>query len=210
MRTAARAGVPGGFRGARSPGRLPPSIAIGTRPLGGRRGRNHADGEGEPMSITSRSLSAALALALLAGATARVATAQDGRLLDATPVTFDNVARRPEMERDVFAELVPGFAKDGEAALAARSVVRWADRLSKTTPILLLHGTADWRVPPGESMALAERLLENRHPFRLVMLEGGDHGLTEHRAEVDRLAREWFDRYVRDRRPWPSLEPHGP
>jgi dipeptidyl aminopeptidase/acylaminoacyl peptidase len=122
---------------------------------------------------------------------------------------FDTVARRPEMERDVFAELVPGFAQDRERALAARSAVRWADKFPARTPVLLLHGTADWRVNPREALSLSERLLEHRRPFRLVMLEGGDHGLSEHRAEVDRLAREWLDRYVRDRKPWPSLEPHG-
>lgn len=123
---------------------------------------------------------------------------------------FDNVARRPDMESGVFAELVPGFAKDREAALASRSAVRWADRLAKQTPILLLHGSADWRVHPGEAMRLANRLLELKRPFRLLMLEGGDHGLSEHRAEVNRAAQEWLDRYVRDRKPWPNLEPHGP
>ncbi len=123
---------------------------------------------------------------------------------------FDNVKRRPEMERGVFAELVPGFAADREAALAARSAVRWAEKLAPRTPLLLLHGTADWRVRPGEAMAMAERLLELKRPFRFVLFEGGDHGLSEHRAEADRLARDWLDRYVRDRRPWPDLEPHGP
>lgn len=123
---------------------------------------------------------------------------------------FDNVRRRPEMERGVFAELVPGFAADREAALASRSAVRWAEKLAPRTPILLLHGTADWRVHPGESLAMAARLLELKRPFRLALLEGGDHGLSEHRAEADRLAREWLDRYVRDRAPWPNLEPHGP
>lgn len=122
---------------------------------------------------------------------------------------FDNVSRRPEME-GVFAELAPGWAKDREGALAARSAVRWVEKLPPRTPILLLQGTADWRVPPNETLAMASRLLELKRPFRLVMLEGGDHGLSEHRAEVDRLAKDWLDRYVRDRRPWPSLEPHGP
>ena len=23
------------------------------------------------------------------------------------------------------------------------------------------------------------------------------------------IPREWFDRYLRDKQPWPSLEPHG-
>lgn len=123
---------------------------------------------------------------------------------------FDNVSRRPDMETGVFAELVPDFAANRDSALAARSAVRWPDRLHKATPILLLHGSADWRVHPTEALTMAAKLYETRHPFRFVFFEGGDHGLGEHREEVDRLTRDWFDRYVRDRKPWPSLEPHGP
>jgi dipeptidyl aminopeptidase/acylaminoacyl peptidase len=88
--------------------------------------------------------------------------------------------------------------------------VRWPEKLHKKTPILLLHGSADWRVHPTEGLTMATKLYESKHPFRLVFFEGGDHGLSEHRDEVNRLARDWLDRYVRDKRPWPSLEPHGP
>ena len=121
----------------------------------------------------------------------------------------DNIKRRPEME-NVCAELIPDYAKDKEAALAARSAVRWPEKLHKKTPILVLHGGADWRVHPSEALAMSSKLLECKHPFRFVFFEGGDHGLSEHRREVDRLVKDWLDRYVRDRKPWPSLEPHGP
>jgi hypothetical protein len=56
---------------------------------------------------------------------------------------------------------------------------------------------------------MAAALYEVKHPFRFVFFEGGDHGLSEHRAEMDRLIKDWLDRYVRDRQLWPSLEPHG-
>jgi dipeptidyl aminopeptidase/acylaminoacyl peptidase len=120
----------------------------------------------------------------------------------------DMLARRPEME-DVLQALVPGYPGNKEEALTARSAVRWPERLAKKTPILILAGTADWRVNPKQALDMAAALLAAKHPFRLVMFEGGEHSLTEHRAEVDRLARDWLDRYVRDRRPWPGLEPHG-
>lgn len=123
---------------------------------------------------------------------------------------FDTIKRRPEMEKNVFAELIPNYDKLKEAALIARSAVRWPERLHKQTPILLLHGGADWRVDPTEALTMATRLYESKHPFRFVFFEGGDHGLSEHRKEVDRLIRDWLDRYVRDKKPWPSLEPHGP
>jgi len=122
---------------------------------------------------------------------------------------FDTIKRRPEMETEVLAELVPNYAKDKEAALVARSAVRWTEKLSQKTPILLLHGSADWRVHPSQALTMAAKLFENQHVFRFVFLEGGDHGLREHRPEVNRLARDWLDWYVRDKKPWPSLEPHG-
>jgi dipeptidyl aminopeptidase/acylaminoacyl peptidase len=122
----------------------------------------------------------------------------------------DCAKRRPEMETEVYAKLIPNYATDKQAALEARSAVRWAEKLHKETPILLLHGGADWRVHPSEALAMASKLFEFKHPFRLVFFEGGDHGLSEHRTEVDRLVRDWLDRYVRDRKAWPSLEPHGP
>ena len=56
---------------------------------------------------------------------------------------------------------------------------------------------------------MAEALLEIRHPYRLMIFEGGDHGLTEFRAEADAAVGAWLDRYARDGERWPSLEPHG-
>jgi dipeptidyl aminopeptidase/acylaminoacyl peptidase len=122
---------------------------------------------------------------------------------------FDNAKRRPELDRFVFPGLIPDYAKDKEAALAARSAVRWPEKLHKKTPILLLHGSADQRVHPTEALTMASKLYESKHPFRFVLFEGGDHELTEHREEVDRLVKDWLDHYVRDKKPWPTLEPHG-
>jgi dipeptidyl aminopeptidase/acylaminoacyl peptidase len=120
----------------------------------------------------------------------------------------DLLAHRPEME-DVFVALIPNYAENKAEALAARSALRWPEKLSRKTPILLLAGTADWRVPPKQALDMGAALLEAKHPFRLVIFEGGDHGLSEHREEVDRLVKDWLDRYVRDRKPWPGLDPHG-
>jgi dipeptidyl aminopeptidase/acylaminoacyl peptidase len=122
---------------------------------------------------------------------------------------FDYMARRPDMEREVFAELVPGYAQNRATELERRSPIRWAARLCKRTPILLLHGGADWRVHPSQSLRMAQALFDHTHPFRLVFLEGGDHALAEHRDEMFEQGRAWLARYLRDQQPWPSLEPHG-
>jgi dipeptidyl aminopeptidase/acylaminoacyl peptidase len=120
----------------------------------------------------------------------------------------DAALQRPEMEH-VYRDLIPNYEKESEAQLAARSAVRWPDRMHKDTPILLLQGGADWRVDPLQTLALAEKLYATRHPFRLVFFEGGDHSLTEYRHEVQSLVDDWLERYVKRRRPWPSLLPHG-
>jgi dipeptidyl aminopeptidase/acylaminoacyl peptidase len=118
------------------------------------------------------------------------------------------VEQRPEMA-EIFAEIVPGYAEEPDAALLARSPARWAERLAAETPLLLLHGTADWRVPPDAALRMASALQAARRPYRLVLLEGSDHSLQEHRDEHDRQVREWFDRFVRDGEELPNLTPHG-
>jgi len=122
---------------------------------------------------------------------------------------LDTLQRRPAMEHEVYAQLVPQWPTERLRALAARSALYWPAKLHKRTPILLLHGSADWRVHPSQTFRMAAALYAVQHPFRFVFFEGGDHGLTEYREEVDRLAQDWFDRYVRDQQRWPSLAPHG-
>ncbi len=114
-----------------------------------------------------------------------------------------DAAESPAFEAAVYAQLIPDYPTRKAAALEARSPVRWTDRLHKRTPILMLHGTADVYVNPQSALDMASGLLANRHPFRLVMFEGGTHFLREHEREVDRLTREWLDRYVRDGQPPP-------
>ena len=117
--------------------------------------------------------------------------------------------QRPEMERTM-AEAIPNYEKNKTAALIARSAVRWPEKLPKTTPILLLHGTADWRAPvKTNAINMAAALFDAKVPFRIVIFEGAQHGVVEFRDEARRVMRDWLDTYVRDRKPWPSLEPHG-
>lgn len=79
----------------------------------------------------------------------------------------------------------------------SRSIINFPEKLSKTTSILLLHGNADDRVLPHDSLDLSYKLLELKIPFRLVMFEGGDHFLKSHRKEVDIVRKEWFKKYLK-------------
>jgi dienelactone hydrolase len=115
---------------------------------------------------------------------------------------------RPEMA-EVFNDLIPEFDPANTMSLKSRSPIHWVDKLPRTTPLLLLQGTADWRVSPKSALRMSQSLLERQHPFRLVMLEGSDHGLSEHRDEASALIRNWMNRFVRDGDPLPNMKPHG-
>ncbi len=78
-----------------------------------------------------------------------------------------------------------------------RSIVNFADKLSKTTPMLIIHGNNDERVLPHDSLDLSYKLLDLKIPYRLVMLEGGDHFLKSHRKEVDEMRKNWFEKYLK-------------
>jgi dipeptidyl aminopeptidase/acylaminoacyl peptidase len=121
---------------------------------------------------------------------------------------FIQTRKRPEMDT-VFAELAPGYFQNRDSVLKMRSAVYWADKICKTTPLLLLTGSADWRVSPEEQLEMLNKLYAIKHPVRFEFFEGGQHSLMEHSEEVNHVAKNFLDTYVRDRKTWPNLEPHG-
>ncbi len=116
---------------------------------------------------------------------------------------------RPEMETHVYAELIPNYWKNKETELKKRSAVYFADKFPKNVPILMLHGNADWRVKPEQSLNLALEFEKHRIPYKLIMFEGGDHGINEHWKEVDSQVLNWFDKYLKNKEPLPNMKYHG-
>lgn len=109
----------------------------------------------------------------------------------------------------VYEEVIPNYDPEDDATLVARSPALWVERLPKTTPILLMQGTSDWRVSPESALAFASALQAAKHPYRLVMFEGADHSLNGFHAERNRLTREWLERYLAVDAILPEMEPHG-
>lgn len=123
--------------------------------------------------------------------------------------SFANIESRPEMEKHVYSELIPNYWENKERELKARSAVYWADEMCKTTPLLIIHGSSDWRVLPEESIELVKKLYESKHPVRFILFEGADHGIREFRSDRFYETKRHFDYYVRDLNPLPNMEPHG-
>lgn len=120
-----------------------------------------------------------------------------------------SIKNRPEMEKHVFSELAPNYWADKKNQLNIRSAVLWADKMCKTTPLLVMHGSADWRVSAEESLSLVSQLYKYKHPTRFILFEGADHGIREYREDMFHAMKNHFDRYVRDESPLPNMDPHG-
>lgn len=116
---------------------------------------------------------------------------------------------RKDTIESVYYENIPNYAHIKFKALNERSAINQVEKISKITPILMMHGTADWRVVPEMALDLSKEFLKNNIPHRLVLFEGGNHGLTEFRDEVDQMTKKWFDLYLKKNKPLPDLNPHG-
>lgn len=109
----------------------------------------------------------------------------------------------------VYIENIPNYLNNKSKELDKRSAVNQVENISKTTPILMLHGTSDWRVTPEQSISLSQKFIKQKVPHRLVLFEGGDHGLREFNDEVNDMAKKWFDDYLKNDKALPDLKPHG-
>jgi dipeptidyl aminopeptidase/acylaminoacyl peptidase len=77
-----------------------------------------------------------------------------------------------------------------------------ADRIR--TPLLLLHGTADTNVPPGESEQLYTALTLLGREVEYIRVEGEDHHILQYPKRVVWMETiiAWFDRTLKGDRSW--------
>ena len=111
---------------------------------------------------------------------------------------------RPEMKKH-FKKMFGGSIEEKKK----RSAIYWVHAFNKKTPVLLMHGLADWRVNPLDSIELAKRMYKEKLPYRLVLFEGNDHIVSESTAEAERLTLDWFERFVKNNEELPNTKPHG-
>jgi len=93
----------------------------------------------------------------------------------------------PWNRRDIYVEQSPLFS---------------ADKI--TTPLLLLHGTDDTNVPPGESeqMFTALKLLGKNVEY--IQVEGQNHAVMDYKKRDiwSKTILAWFDRYLKNEPEW--------
>ncbi len=87
-----------------------------------------------------------------------------------------------------------------------RSPLFFAHRIK--TPLLLLHGTSDTNVPPGESHRMFTALELLKRPVALVLVKGENHWVMgyKHRIGWYMAIMGWFEKYLRGNSDlWDSL-----
>lgn len=119
------------------------------------------------------------------------------------------VIDRPEMEKNVYSQLMPDYRNNKDDLLKERSAMFWPEKFSQKVPILMLHGNSDWRVKSWNSLKLAIKFDKHRIPYRLIIFEGADHGITEYRQDVEMEVYKWFDRFLKKNEKLPNMEYHG-
>jgi dipeptidyl aminopeptidase/acylaminoacyl peptidase len=79
-----------------------------------------------------------------------------------------------------------------------RSAVYFADRINKSSKILLIHGTADKKVSHLDSVDMYEKLKSNGIFCELKLIENGDHYLKRQRKEIVKYRRDWYERFLKN------------
>ncbi len=99
---------------------------------------------------------------------------------------------RPQMETRVYAKLIPDYQRNKEEELKKRSVVYWADELSKKSSLLILSATEDKRVNPNQADKIAQKLKEINYDFEIRKYKT-DHSFSDKKDELDSLLIQWFN-----------------
>ncbi len=96
--------------------------------------------------------------------------------------TLDEPARRDLLP--IYRALMPDYTAEAANHFCRRSAICWPDKLG--VPLLILHGTDDWRVPVRQAQSLQRVLVARGLPSRLHIYPRGQHViLNEDQGAID-------------------------
>ena len=110
---------------------------------------------------------------------------------------------------EYIADSVPAFNQNKEEFLNSRSAIKLVNKFPRNVPVLMVHGTSDWRVKPSCALAMALEFDKYRIPYKLIMYDGADHSISEHKQDVFSQMITWFDRFLKNNEPVPDMKYHG-
>lgn len=108
---------------------------------------------------------------------------------------FKLIDERPEMETEVFEQLIPNYLNDKSKELIKRSPIFWADEMPKI-PILIIHGQNDKRVPLHHAVDLYNKIKIHNSLADLKIYTGEDHGISGAKADLRNTVIEYFTKHL--------------
>jgi len=96
--------------------------------------------------------------------------------------------------RPILIGLIGGAPEEIENEYIKRSAYHWPEKIN--TPVLILHGGADWRVNVDQAEKLANKLEGLGKTYELVVYPGGSHELSENVQDVLNRISVWFENYL--------------
>ena len=89
----------------------------------------------------------------------------------------------------------PDFDTRKDEIIKARSAIYWAEQLD--VPLLIMHGGGD-KLPPSQSLTLAQLLEKSGKPYELIIYAEDNHYLKHNQDDRDRRAAAWFKRHLKN------------
>jgi dipeptidyl aminopeptidase/acylaminoacyl peptidase len=105
-----------------------------------------------------------------------------------------NLEIRTRLEKE-FAQQIPGYAENPDAIFAARSAIQWPEKI--TSPLLMIHGAKDERVPVDDARRLYAALSDLGREVRYEEMAEGDHFMVGAQKTVLAQALDWFTAHRR-------------
>lgn len=100
---------------------------------------------------------------------------------------------RPQLLNQIW----PDFDSRKDEIFRSRSATFWPESLG--TPLLIMHGGADWSVNPSHSLTIAQKLQSLGKTYELIIYAGDGHRLARNQEDRDRRAVAWFRKHMKPR-----------
>ncbi len=104
-----------------------------------------------------------------------------------------HLERNPQSENS-YREMIAG--ENFDEAIEKRSAINFVDQLPDI-PYLIVHGVDDKIVSPLQAIEMSRKMISLKIPHRLILFEGGDHFLKNHRKELNLIRKFWYDKYLK-------------
>jgi len=95
--------------------------------------------------------------------------------------------------RSMLKSLIGGTPEELEDEYIKRSAFYWADEIN--VPIIILHGSDDWRVKQSQAQKIANELDKHGKEYKLIIYPGDDHSLSNNAEQMYEEIFEWFETY---------------